>query len=144
MKKRNDANEQRGFEFAGQGAIESDNSDFVADSIGEVWPADLTRRLRVLLHTLPLDGVRRGDAIRDTELRHYDGLALALRVLDLVIDRLGLEAEADREAITRVLGPALSAMDAAAGLATSPERHDHDLQKTKRELADAVITHGPF
>ena len=60
------------------------------DSNGDAWPVDLTRRLRVLLHTLPLDGMRRGDAIRDAELRHYDGLALALRVLDVVIDRLGL------------------------------------------------------
>lgn len=58
----------------------------------EIWRADLTRRLRVLLHTLPLAGMRRGDSMRDEELRHYDGLALALRVLDAVIDRLGLEA----------------------------------------------------
>ncbi len=41
--------------------------------------------------------MRRSDAIRDSEFRHYDGLALALRVLDAVIERLGLEAEADRE-----------------------------------------------
>lgn len=59
-----------------------------ADSIGERWPADLTRRLRVLLHTLPLNGLRRSDAIRDAEFRHYDSLALALRVLDAVVDRL--------------------------------------------------------
>lgn len=100
-----------------------------ADSIGDAWPVDLTRRLRVLLHTLPLDGMRRGDAIRDAELRHYDGLALALRVLDVVIDRLGLEAEADREVVTRVLRPVLSAMDAAAGVPAAPERHERMLDK---------------
>lgn len=58
-----------------------------ANSSGDEWPADLTRRLRVLLHTSPLDGLRRSDAIRDAEFRHYDSLALALRVLDVVIDR---------------------------------------------------------
>jgi len=104
-------------------------SEVPADSVGNGWPADLTRRLRVLLHTLPLDGMRRSDAIRDTEFRHYDSLALALRVLDVVIDRLGLEAEADREVVTRVLRPVLSAMDAAAGVDPSPERHERMLDK---------------
>ncbi len=31
--------------------------------------------------------------LRDPELRHYDGIALALRPLDIIIDRLGLEKE---------------------------------------------------
>src|SRR5687768_9322643 len=85
-------------------------------SDSDVWTRELTRRLRVLLHTVPLDGIRRSDTIRDADLRHYDGLALALRILDVVIDRIGLESEADREVVSRVLGPALSAMDAAAGV----------------------------
>src|SRR5262245_36406574 len=77
----------------------------------DVWTRELTRRLRVLLHTLPLDAIRRSDAVRDGDLRHYDGLALALRILDLVIDRIGLETEADREVVSRVLQPSLAAMD---------------------------------
>src|SRR5438105_15829805 len=102
MTKRTDAREQPDFGFAVVDGAKPDAADLdqapalgPSASIGDAWPVDLTRRLRVLLHTLPLDGVRRGDAIRDAELRHYDGLALALRVLDVVIDRLGLEAEAD-------------------------------------------------
>ncbi len=102
-------------------------SEAPSDAIGDSWPDDLTRRLRVLLHTLPLDGLRRSDAIRDAEFRHYDSLALALRVLDVVIDRVGLEAEADREAVARVLQPVLSAMDVVTGVAPSPERHERML-----------------
>jgi hypothetical protein len=114
------------------------------DSGVDGWPADLTRRLRVLLHTLPLDGVRRSDAIRDAELRHYDGLALALRVLDIVIDRLGLEVEADREVVRRILRPVLSAMDAAAGLVSSPERHERMLDKLLGGLRNDADARRPF
>lgn len=112
--------------------------------IGEGWPADLTRRLRVLLHTSPLDGLRRSDAIRDAEFRHYDSLALALRVLDVVIDRLGLEAEADREVVTRILRPVLSAMDAAAGVDPSPKRHERMLDKLLGGLRNDGDARRPF
>jgi hypothetical protein len=115
-----------------------------AHPIGEVWPADLTRRLRVLLHTFPLDGLRRSDAIRDEEFRHYDSLALALQVLDIVIDRLGLEAEADREVVTRVLRPVLAAMDTAAGLAPSPERHERMFDKLLGGLRNDGDARRPF
>jgi hypothetical protein len=108
------------------------------------WPPDLTRRLRVLVHTLPLDGIRRGDAMCDAELRHYDGLALALRVLDIVIDRLGLEAEADREAVARALEPALSAMDAAAGAVCTPERHERMLDRLLAGLRNDADARRPF
>jgi hypothetical protein len=143
---------QTGFGFAALDRIDriETNEGEVASpasgtaSVDETWPADLTRRLRVLLHTLPLDGMRRGDAIRDAELRHYDGLALALRVLDVVIDRLGLEAEADREVITRVLQPVLSAMDATAGVPGSPERHDRMLDKILGGLRNDGEARRPF
>lgn len=115
-----------------------------ADAVDERWPADLTRRLRVLLHTLPLDGLRRSDAIRDAEFRHYDSLALALRVLDVVIDRLGLEAEADREVVTRILRPLLSAMDTAAGIAPAVERHERMLDKLLGGLRNDGDARRPF
>lgn len=142
---------QQGFAFASDDRREAaaDNVDnapgpAAGDPVGEGWPADLTRRLRVLLHTLPLDGLRRSDAIRDAELRHYDSLALALRVLDVVIDRLGLEAESDREAVTRVLRPVLSAMDAAAGVDPSPERHERMLDKLLGGLRNDGDARRPF
>jgi hypothetical protein len=108
------------------------------------WPADLTRRLRVLLHTLPLDGMRRADAMRDPDFRHYDGLALALLVLDIVIDRLGLEAEADRETVGRLLRPALAAMDAASNVPASAERHEQMLDKLLSGLRNDGNARRPF
>lgn len=108
------------------------------------WPHDLTRRLRVLLHTLPLDGLRRSDGMRDPAFRHYDSLALALRVLDVVIDRLGLEVEADREIVTRILRPELVAMDAAAGIDPSQERHERMLDKLLGGLRNDGEARRPF
>ncbi|MEZ4442347.1 MAG: hypothetical protein R3B72_24855 [Polyangiaceae bacterium] len=149
MTKPTENNEQSGFAFALADGSEPRAADpaselATANPIGDAWPVDLTRRLRVLLHTLPLDGMRRSDAIRDAELRHYDGLALALRVLDVVIDRLGLEAEADREVVTRVLRPVLSAMDDAAGLPESPERHERMLDKVLGGLRNDGEARRPF
>jgi len=136
---------QTGFGFAlHDHEAPGDLADAIIAVADDEWPADLTRRLRVLLHTLPLDGMRRGDAMRDADLRHYDGLALALRVLDVVIDRLGLEAEADREVVTRVLQPILTAMDAAAGVPVSPERHDEMLDKLLGGLRNDGDARRPF
>jgi len=146
MTKRVDTREQSSFAFDkpvfpdDTGASGSAPNDSVVDH----WPSDLTRRLRVLLHTLPLDGLRRSDAIRDAELRHYDSLALALRVLDVVIDRLGLEAEADREIVVRVLRPVFSALDAAAGVASSPERHLRMLDALLGALRNDGDARRPF
>ena len=151
MTKRAAPDHQQGFAFAsdGQTEVTPDGVDDAAEhaagtTVGEGWPADLTRRLRVLLHTLPLDGLRRSDAIRDAELRHYDSLALALRMLDVVIDRLGLEAEADREAVTRVLRPVLAAMDVAAGVDPSPARHERMLDKLLAGLRNDADARRPF
>lgn len=150
--KRIDTSEQPGFDFVPADGAEPQTGDLAgqaselaaAASTGGAWPLDLTRRLRVLLHTLPLDGLRRGDAMRDAGLRHYDGLALALGVLDVVIDRLGLEAEADREAVTRALRPMLSAMDTAAGLPPAPERHEQMLDKLLGGLRNDGDARRPF
>jgi hypothetical protein len=150
--KRANSSHQPGFAFASDdpaeattiGRIDNTSEPGPGDAVGESWPADLTRRLRVLLHTSPLDGLRRSDAIRDAEFRHYDSLALALRVLDVVIDRLGLEAEADREVVTRVLRPVLSAMDAAAGVDPSPERHERMLDKLLGGLRNDGDARRPF
>jgi hypothetical protein len=153
MTRQTEVNEQQsGFDFAASADITSGATAQIdqgtnpvqGGSLGDAWPAELTRRLRVMLHTLPLDSMRRGDAIRDAELRHYDGLALALRVLDVVIDRLGLEAEADREVVTRVLRPVLSAMDTAAGVSESPERHEQMLDKLLGGLRNDSDARRPF
>ncbi len=87
------------------------------------WDSSLTHRMRVLLHTSPLHDLRLSDQRRDPDFRHYDSLALAIAVLDLVIDTMGLDREADRAAVLRALVPLLKEMDDAAGVAHDHQRH---------------------
>jgi hypothetical protein len=108
------------------------------------WPPELTRRLRVLLHTSPLAALRRGDVLRDPDVRHYDSLALALRVLDVVIDRLGFEDEADRDLVARELAPMLAAMDGAAGIHPSADRHSEILDRVLAGLRNDGHARRPF
>jgi hypothetical protein len=108
------------------------------------WPPELTRRLRVLLHTSPLAALRRGDVLRDAALRHYDSLALALRILDVVIDRLGLEDEADRELVAREIAPMLAAMDEAAGVEPAADRHREILDRVLAGLRNDGDARRPF
>ncbi|MDP2871689.1 MAG: hypothetical protein Q8P31_04040 [Bacillota bacterium] len=108
------------------------------------WPPELTRRLRVFLHTLPLDTLRRSDSLRDPQLRHYDGLALALRVLDTVIERMGLEGEATSETVARQLDPILSAMDQDAGIEPSRLLHDLMVDKLLTGLRNEGEARRPF
>src|SRR4051794_12919773 len=84
------------------------------------WARSLTDRHRVLLHAQPLLDLRQRDGKRDPETRHYDTLALALRVMDLVVERMGMDREVDRELVGEVLGPLLFAMDARASV--EPDR----------------------
>lgn len=108
---------------------------FAEDALGSVaepaWDATLTRRLRALLHAMPLLQLRLGDARRDEELRHYDSLTLATRALDVIADQMGLESEASRETLVRALTPLLEAMDTRAGVLPDGARH--------RRMVDRVL-----
>ncbi|HEX5050643.1 MAG TPA: hypothetical protein VFZ65_02615 [Planctomycetota bacterium] len=88
--------------------------------------------------------MRRSDSLRDPEFRHYDSLALALLILDTVIDHLGLEQEADRDVLARKLAPVLTSMDAAAGIPPSPERHEQMLDKLLGGLRNDGDARRPF
>lgn len=87
------------------------------------WPKELRQRMRVVLHTLPLTDLYRNQGMAQAELRHYDSLALAMKVLDLIVESMGMEQEVDRRAVVRALGPILSAMDIAHGLVPDDGRH---------------------
>jgi len=88
-----------------------------------VWTRALAHRLRVLLHTVPLDSLHRSDALRDPELRHYDGLALGLATMDLIVDHMGLDIDVDRARVGSHLAPLLEEMDHTAGKWPDPARH---------------------
>jgi hypothetical protein len=104
---------------------------FASGALEQVWSRTLAHRLRVLLHTLPLSALHRSDALRDPELRHYDGLALGLATMDLIIDHMGLDTDVDRARVTSHLTPLLVELDRMAGKRPDPERH--------AAMADRVI-----
>ncbi|HNP87525.1 MAG TPA: hypothetical protein PKK78_15365 [Kouleothrix sp.] len=86
-----------------------------------MWPPQLTRRLRVLLHAYPLLELRSWDGQRSPETRHYDSITLAMRVFDYIIESTGLGVDADSDAIFRLLTPLMTQMDIAAGVIPDPE-----------------------
>jgi len=108
------------------------------------WHPSLTQRLRVLLHTTPLHDQRRSDALRDAELRHYDSLTLAMKVIDTIIDKTGLEQEANRRDVEQALLPLLRAMDEAAGVAADPGRHTAIVDKVLGGLRNDAAGRRPF
>lgn len=109
-----------------------------------VWNPQLTRKLRVLLHAEPLLAIRRGDAFRDEEFRHYDFIVLALKVFDVIVERMGLEHEIDLEETSRVLWPIIRAMDAKAGRPPSPERHASVVERLLAALQNDSGQRRPF
>ena len=84
----------------------------------------LLRRLRALLHAMPLADLRRGAAYRDPDRRHYDYLVLAVEAFDRIVDCASLEHEADAAEIVVALRPLLRAMDAAVSISPDGERHE--------------------
>lgn len=91
---------------------------------GTGWREDLTRRLRVVLHAEPLLAMRALDDKQAADRKHYDSLAIALRVFDLVLASMGLDRGVDRAAVQRNIGPLLASMDAAADIPIDAFRHE--------------------
>lgn len=110
----------------------------------EPWHRGLTHRLRVLLHMAPLHDLRQSDARRDPELRHYDALALAMKVMDLIVDSAGLDREVDRDVVEQALGPLLAAMDEAAGLVPERPRHAAMVDRVLAGLRNDGERRRPF
>ena len=56
----------------------------------ERWQEAVTRRVRALLRTAPLHAPERLQRLRDADLGSVDVRSLALRVLDVTIEEMGL------------------------------------------------------
>ncbi len=108
------------------------------------WTKTLAHRLRVLLHTLPLDALHRSDALRDFELRHYDGLALGLATIDLIVDHMGLDTDVDRVRVASHLAPLLAEMDRIADYAPDTERHARMVDRVIGALRNDDDRRRPF
>ena len=108
------------------------------------WSADLTHRLRVLLHAWPLHDLRRGDGYVEPEVRHYDSLTLALRTFDFIIEHMGLDQEADSPRVRGALAPLLESMDRAAELSPDAKRHDLVVERLLAGLRNDGAGRHPF
>jgi hypothetical protein len=65
------------------------------------------------------------------EFRHYDSLAVTLRLFDTILESMGTEVGTDATALAGALGPLLLAMDERIGLAPDADRH--------RAMVDRVL-----
>jgi hypothetical protein len=73
------------------------------------WEDALTRRLRALIRTAPLHRVEASKMRRADEFSDQDLRALALRVLDVVIEKMGLGTGASLEHLREELRPLIRA-----------------------------------
>lgn len=108
------------------------------------WSSDMTHRLRVLLHVDPLIRLKQGDTRRDLELQHYDSLALAVRTMDLIVERMGFDEEINRERLIEELSGLLQKMDAAAGVPVDRERHERIVDRLLSHLRNDDDGRKPF
>ena len=110
----------------------------------ETRSSTLVKRLRVLLHAFPLFQLSQADNRRDESLRHYDTLVLALKILDVIAERMGMEVEADREYIDYALEPMLDGMDVQAGLLPNKGRHMMIVDRILAFLRNDADSRRPF
>lgn len=104
----------------------------------------LSRRLRVLLHLEPLFRLRASDARRHDELRHYDSLGIALRILDLIAEHMGLDQATTADALFRGVRASLGAMDELAVVEPSPARHRRIFDRVLAALRNEEDGFRPF
>lgn len=76
----------------------------------ERWQEAVTRRVRALIRTAPLHAAEQGKGRRDVDLSRVDLRSLSLRVLDVVIEEMGLGGGATRDDVQRALVPMLHEM----------------------------------
>jgi len=110
----------------------------------EARNSTLVKRLRVLLHAFPLFQLSQADNRRDESLRHYDTLVIALKILDVIAERMGMEVEADREYIDYTLEPLLDGMDVQAGLLPNKGRHIVIVDRILAFLRNDADSRRPF
>lgn len=112
-----------------------------------VWDPDITRRMRALLHALPLFRLHHSNEIvggRGGEFSHYDAFAIAFRIFDLVIENQGLESEPQSDEIAPLLSATLTAMDDAEGITPDPDRHARMVDRVLSWLLNAPAHGEPY
>lgn len=110
----------------------------------ELRNGSLVKRLRVLLHAYPLFQLSQSDSRRDEAYRHYDTLTIALKIMDVVAERMGMEVEADREYVDFSLAPLLDGMDRRAGLLPDVGRHVQIIDRVLAAMRNDGDARRPF
>ena len=110
----------------------------------ELRNGSLVKRLRVLLHAYPLFQLSQSDSRRDEAFRHYDTLTIALKIMDIVAERMGMEVEADREYIDFSLAQLLDGMDRRAGLLPDVARHVQIVDRVLAAMRNDGDARRPF
>jgi hypothetical protein len=87
-------------------------SDLPAE-VGHSWQEAITRRVRVLLRTAPLHRVESNKARKAIDWSKHDLRGLALRILDLTIESMGLSGGVPMEELRIGLRPLLRSVDEA-------------------------------
>ncbi len=108
------------------------------------WPDELTERQRVLLHAHPLFDLRGNDGVQPEDARHYDSMALALRVMELVLEASGLDDAITAGRVREALGPSLVAMDRDAEITVDGARHDRVVERVLGALRNDENSRHPF
>lgn len=111
---------------------------------GTLSAASMSRRHRVLLHLEPLLRLRQRDLRATEDEQHYDSLAVALRILDIIADEMGFATLASPQAVFRRLQPLLDRMDEAALVPPSPGRQRRYFDRLLDRLRNVDDGHRPF
>lgn len=107
-----------------------------SEAINSIWHNRLIRRLRVLLHTEPIVNLRSLNLNPESEMFHYDAIALAMFILDYIIESMGLGNDADIDAVINSLTPIMQQMDVAADFEPDSRRYEEFVRKIINRLKD--------
>ena len=130
---------------AGAGLSEEIVGTSKSNQSHDSWSPHLTHRIRVLLHIKPLlYDLRFGDPRCDSTLRHYDSLALTLKLFDLIIETTGMEREVDSDTAMRALTPLMIGMDRAERIEPDAVRHASMVERLLGVLRNDAESRNPF
>jgi hypothetical protein len=113
-------------------------------SFPDCWSSDLTHRSRVLLYTKPLLDLQGWENLCDESLRHYDALALAMKLFDAIIETMGIDREIDSNRAIQILTPLMTAMDRAQQIEPDSLRHAAMVERLLGKLLNDSDRRNPF
>lgn len=112
--------------------------------ISSYWSSELTHRSKVLLYSKPLLDLRIWEFHCDESLKHYDALALTMKLFDVMIETMGIDREIDSGMAAQILTPLMVAMDRERRIEPDPTRHALMVDRLLGKLRNDSERSGPF